>query len=96
MVTDIQKQIKAIKKVGKEICKSKAKSRAFLRKLGIDKYQDAWDLYYEELNKDTCKNCDRKITENMITKNGCVWCDAVYHKSKKVIALKKLQEIKNG
>lgn len=57
---------------------------------------NAWELYEEMLNKDKCSKCDRKIIEDMITKNGCIWCDVEHHKSKKVIALKKLQEIKNG
>ncbi len=57
---------------------------------------DPWSLYEEILNKDRCTNCNRKITDNLKTKNGCVWCDVKYHKSKKVIALKKLQEISNG
>lgn len=57
---------------------------------------DAWTLYEELINKDKCSNCNRQITDNMKTKNGCIWCDIKYHKLKKVIALKKLQEIKNG
>ncbi len=57
---------------------------------------DAWSLYEKILNEDRCTNCNRKITDNLKTKNGCVWCDVKYHKSKKVIALKKLQEISNG
>ncbi len=56
---------------------------------------DAWELYYIQKNKDRCINCNRKITDNLKTKNGCVWCDVKYHKSEKVIALKKLQEISN-
>ncbi len=41
---------------------------------------DAWALYEELMNKDKCKNCDRKIIENMRTKNGCIWCDEKYYK----------------
>jgi len=57
---------------------------------------DVWELYYKQKDKDKCTNCDRKIMDNMRTKNGCIWCDIKYHRSKKVIALKKLHEIKNG
>ncbi len=57
---------------------------------------DAWSLYEEMQNKDKCKTCHRKIMDKMVTKNGCIWCDIEYHKSKKVIVIKKLEEIKNG
>ena len=43
---------------------------------------DPWDLYYEELNEGKCTNCYRDITEDMITKNGCIWCDIEYHKKR--------------
>ncbi len=43
---------------------------------------DAWSLYEEMQNKDKCKICDRKITDSIKTKKGCVWCDYDYWKNK--------------
>ena len=43
---------------------------------------DAWELYYAQKNKNKCTYCHRKITQNMKTKNGCIWCDIKYHKEK--------------
>ena len=57
---------------------------------------DAWSLYYAQKDKDKCTKCQRKIIDNMKTNNGCIWCDVKYHNSKKVLALKKLEEIQNG
>lgn len=43
---------------------------------------DAWGLDYAQKNEDKCTNCQRKILNNMKTKNGCIWCDIKYYKRK--------------
>ena len=60
---------------------------------------DPWELYeqIENKDKDKCINCQRLLpNEDFRLKDKCIWCDIKYHKSTKIIALKKLQEIKNG
>jgi len=29
-----------------------------------------------------CKKCERDINEKHLTKNGCIYCDAEYHRKK--------------
>ena len=48
-------------------------------------------------NDTECGMCERDLPkEDMKTEIGCVWCDGNYHRSKKVIAMKKIEEIQNG
>lgn len=38
---------------------------------------NAWELYEQELNKNRCISCHRKLAnEKMRTKKGCIWCDS--------------------
>lgn len=68
---EIKNQIKIIKKVGKEICKSKKKARKFLKDLGFGDH-------LTKIKPASCSICFRELpnlNKNLKTKNGCVWCD---------------------
>jgi len=60
--------------------------------------RDAWELYYEQKDKDKCTNCHRKIVENIRSKNGCIWCDVEYHKRQETLnaLVKQAQELDMG
>ncbi len=65
---DIEKQIKIIKEVSKEFCKSKKKARKFLKDIGIT--QDL--IKTEDI---TCSICLRELpNKDMKNKKGCDWC----------------------
>lgn len=53
------------------------------KSIGFVDFGYAKDFELIKSNPIQCKNCKREVPEQLLTKNGCQWCDVEYYKEKK-------------